>query len=295
MPRSALGDPVEAAFMAGSALNRLDDLVRSDAPWLGAWRHRLALKAAAGMVQLAGRREGEGELRDAWYLRRPGDEPGPAGDAVLAWRRLAGRSHVPDGASLGAIARLAGLGTLADADRLAESIAALIHADGPAPLIAARAADTVIAHTRNGEPLAWWLADLVLSMRMRWKVAVPLLATQVHSPLLRQGRAKSRLRPGEEGFGHACLIAAAAGAAEACQLAAAMAVRAQRLAQAAPKLRAKGAGEAVALLLDDDAVPGTLTTRHMSRWASRRLFERLEPLGAVRELTGRSAFRLYGL
>ena len=48
-------------------------------------------------------------------------------------------------------------------------------------------------------------------------------------------------------------------------------------------------------LLDDDAVPGTLTTKTLSRWGARRLFERLVALDAVRELTGRAAFRLYGL
>ena len=48
-------------------------------------------------------------------------------------------------------------------------------------------------------------------------------------------------------------------------------------------------------LLNDDAVPGTLQTKTLSRWGARRLFERLHALGAVRELTGRPAFRLYGL
>ena len=62
-----------------------------------------------------------------------------------------------------------------------------------------------------------------------------------------------------------------------------------------PKLRAKGAGEAIQRLLDDDAVPGTLHTAQLTRWGSRRLFERLLALDAVRELSGRAAFKLYGL
>ena len=50
---------------------------------------------------------------------------------------------------------------------------------------------------------------------------------------------------------------------------------------AAPKLRAKGAGEAIRRLLDDDAVSGSLTAPNLTRWGARRLFERLEALDAV--------------
>jgi hypothetical protein len=65
----------------------------------------------------------------------------------------------------------------------------------------------------------------------------------------------------------------------------------------APKLRAKGAARAIALVLSDDAVsPARAATMSgLSDRAARRLFERLVALGAVRELSGRANFRLYGL
>ena len=90
-------------------------------------------------------------------------------------------------------------------------------------------------------------------------------------------------------------IAAAAAAAEACRLATNMAAQAERLRAAAPKLRSKAAGDVIDRLLGDDAVSGALTTKALSRWASRRLFDRLAELGAVRELSGRATFRIYGL
>ena len=103
---------------------------------------------------------------------------------------------------------------------------------------------------------------------------------------------RGRIGPEGEGFERAICLALAQAAAEACRLAADIARRAARLAAAAPKLRAKGAGEVIQLLLDDDAVSGSLTTPHLTRWGARRLFERLAALEAVRELTGRPTFRL---
>ncbi len=83
--------------------------------------------------------------------------------------------------------------------------------------------------------------------------------------------------------------------AQACRLAAELSRRAEKLLAVAPKLRAKGAGDVIFLLLNEDAVSGSLTTRNLSRFAARRLFDRLQRLDAVRELSGRPSFRLFGL
>ncbi|WP_245490616.1 DUF1403 family protein [Mesorhizobium sp. M7A.F.Ca.US.011.01.1.1] len=53
-------------------------------------------------------------------------------------------------------------------------------------------------------------------------------------------------------------LALAQGAAEACQLGAELGRRADRLVAVTPKLRAKGAGEAIQKLLDEDAVSGLI-------------------------------------
>lgn len=295
VPRAAVDSDIEAAYMAGSSLNSLDNLARSDAPWLGAWRQRLALKAAAATVKLMRRTEDESALRDAWHLSQPGDEPGPAGNVLLAWRKLAGRSMPPSSEDLQSVADLLGVIWSDDFAGCLEEIAGDVRAAAPAPLIAARAATAVIQADQKAGALAWWMADLALSRRMGWSPAVPLLATQIHADVLRTGPDRRRGRPDAPGFERAICLAAAAGAAEACRLAAGIAETSERLSAVTPKLRAKGAGDVIALLLSDDAVSGSFTSKAMTRWASRRLFDRLQQFDAVRELSGRSTFRLYGL
>ena len=93
----------------------------------------------------------------------------------------------------------------------------------------------------------------------------------------------------------ACHLAVVAGAGQAVPLAADLARRAVRLQAVVPQLRAKAAGRAVDLFLTRDALaPGALFG-FMSDRAARRLCDRLVDLGAVRELTGRDSFRLYGV
>lgn len=281
--------------MAGSALNALDNLVRTEPEWSGAWRHRLALKAASASIKLVGRSEDEAALRDAWLLRQPGDEPGPAGNMLAAWRRLASRSLQPNVEELQTVAAFLGVGWSGGFGQLIDVVRDEVRTGAPAPLVAARLAAATMREEPKAELLAWWLADCALSRRMGWRHAVPILTTQVHAPLLRSGPNGRRARPDSNGFEQAVFVALALGASEACRLAADMAVRAEQLRAVVPKLRSKAAGDVVDRLLGDDAVSGALTTKTLSRWASRRLFDRLVELGAVRELSGRPTFRIYGI
>ena len=57
----------------------------------------------------------------------------------------------------------------------------------------------------------------------------------------------------------------------------------------------RGRAGAIEALLADDAVSAAAPIANLSDRARRRLFDRLVVLGAARELTGRAAFRLYGL
>ncbi|MDX8529283.1 DUF1403 family protein [Mesorhizobium sp. MSK_1335] len=134
----------------------------------------------------------------------------------------------------------------------------------------------------------------MLAQGLRWPRPRPLLMAQAFGPAFRS-EADKRIRPGERGFDRAVCLALVQAAAEACRLATELSRRAEKLLAVAPKLRAKGAGDVIFLLLNEDAVPGTLTTKNLSRFAARRLFERLQQLEAVRELSGRTSFRLFGL
>lgn len=294
IPRGSVATAVEAAFLAGAALNSLDHLVRSEPGWAGAWRQRLALTCAAAAAALVGRTETEAQLRDAWHVRSTGAEPGPAGSILAAWRRLVSRSPTGDETTLRAVVALFGLRWSEAFGGLPVAFDELTRSDKPAPLVAAEMAGLVQQLRPDAGPLGWWLADQALARRLRWPIAVPLLVSQARSAAFRNPGG-GRVHPGGEGFERAICVALALAARDACRLAGEIAPRAARLVEVGPKLRAKGAGQVIQLLLDEDAVPGTLQTKNLTRWGARRLFTRLVELGAIRELSGRASFRLYGL
>lgn len=285
---------VDAGYLAGAALNSLDNLVRSSPDWAGAWRQRLALRSVGAAIRLLGRREDEGALRDSHFFRAAADDPGPAGNLLQAWRRLASRSTGLDEAAVRPVAEHLDLKwddavseVLGNADDLAVSTR-------PAPLLAAELAAELYRARPDAELLAFWLADALLAKKHRWSVAVPLLMSQVNSSFFK-GEGRRRVRPGGEGWGRAVLLAYGQAAAEACDLGVELEGRAAHLVSVAPRLRAKGAAEVVKRLLEDDAVASSRSGARLTDRSARRLFERLVDLGAVRELSGRPTFRVYGL
>jgi hypothetical protein len=299
--RRGAPDALDAAFLAGAGLATLDPILRAEVSWRSCWGARLALDAAAASTRLLGRAEEESALRDALCLRRPGDDPGPAGRLLVAWRLLAGRPDLVFTIETAeTIARDLGLPPDARLGAIVEHAAARAKDDRPAIFAAADAAAFAYrnleqGHNREAEILALLLADAVLATKLRWSMFVPLLAGAALHPSLRKGPQGRRTRPDDPDWAEACCLAYAHAAEAAYDLARDLARRADKLEAALPKLRAKGAVGAVAKILEEDAVSASMRPGNLSERAVRRLLDRLVSLGVVRELTGRPTFRLYGL
>jgi hypothetical protein len=298
-------DPAEAAFRAGAALAVLDARVRAEAraqvPFAGVWRRRLALKAAAASARIARRSEDEAMLRDAFFLRQNGADPGPAGRMLLAWRGLDRSTPLkPALAKAGdeAVLHAAGLFGLKVDDALQAAITGaqeLAASDCSAPFAAAQTASLVLAQRPDAELLALWLADAVLGRRLKWPLPLPLLAGALLHRSLRPDARGRRPHPADASWMRGCCAAYAIAAAHACNLFDELETNSRKLLAVASRLRARGAAAVVEKLQGEDAVPPSGRLGAMSDRGLRRLFDRLVALGAVRELTGRPTFRLYGL
>lgn len=292
----------DMALAAGAAIGLLGQVVRRRERWAGAWRQRLALAAAAVTARQAGRVEDSLALRDAVLLTKAGDDVGPAGRLLLAWRRLATRpaEELLREKTLAAVLEEFGyapndemLGDLADDVRQLSM--------GAGPVAALTGALTAAERYGFGRAGGAWLADALLAQRLGWDYAIPLLgtATALGPGRLRRAAAASAAAGVEtEPDRVKILLAAQARAAlRAIDLSAELGHRAERLLVVAPKLRAKGADAVVERLLSEDALVASRGEQKtgMSDRGLRRLFDRLVSLGVVRELTGRPVFRLYGL
>lgn len=284
--RQAAGrDDVESSvFSCAAALAALDPAARTQDPVDALWRQRLALSAAAAIAALEGRPDREAQLRDAVAFRRPGDDPGPAGRMLIGWRALGEPKTLRP----------------ADWPRKLPAFFDLPPEPAAAPLrdlggrlagrtmplrFAAEAAREILGLGPAHRGLALWLADALLARALGWDRPVPLLAP--HLP-----RAAFRLEG--EAWLAACAGAWGRGAVAAFDLQADLARRAAALRAIAPKLRGRDAAATLATLMAEDALAAQAGERASGR-AARRLFERLTAQGLVRELTGRSSFRLYGL
>ena len=296
-------DLEDVALAAGAAIGALDAVVRRQERWAGAWRQRLALSAAGVTARQAGRVEDENALRDAVLLTRPGDflSVGPAGSMLLAWRRLAGTpaEKLLTEASIGAVLDDLGLRRDEDAVReLADDFRQLSASIGMVGMLTG--AFTGAERYGFARAFGCWLADALLAQRLGWDHAVPLLdgeAALGTSARPRRSAASSVATSIETNPERAkSLLAAQARAAlRAIDLSAELGRRADRLLAVAPKLRAKAADTVVEKLLSDDAIVPSEKIAGMSDRGLRRLFDRLVELGAVRELSGRQTFRIYGL
>ncbi|MCG7625967.1 DUF1403 family protein [Epibacterium sp. Ofav1-8] len=263
----------DVAFLSGAALNHLHLMLGREEVSHALLRDRLTLRAAAACVAFSGRPEREAELRNAVHLLRPGDLPGPAGEIYLAWRRAVERP-----VSIKALGRA--LPALEPGQ-----IATWLDVGRGAPVTrAAMVLEAVLREAPRADVAGLILADAALAQALGWDHLVPLLAP---------GLKRADLRKQCDELRFACHRALISSAVEAVRLSTDLARRAAHLKAVAPKLRAKGAGDAVEMFLNRDAVaPSALP---LPDRAARRLCDRLVDLGAVRELTGRDTFRLYGV
>ncbi|MGA8173057.1 MAG: DUF1403 family protein, partial [Methylocystis sp.] len=241
-------------------------------------------------------------LRDAEHLAPIGEQTSPAGRMHRLWRLFASRPIRLDAPTLRMAAELAGLTDATSFDGLAAALRD-IAAGAEHPLAAAAAASAAAMKLLSDAPpvdveiLALWVADLALARRLGWDAPVPLLTTTIAHASLRRGPGGKRPRPADPDWVDAAAGAYAMAAGEAYALAGDLARAGEKLLAVESKLRTKGAGRVVELLLGDDAVSPARAakTARLSDRAARRLFDRLVELGAVRELSGRPNFRLYGL
>ncbi len=293
--------PQNVAFLSGASFAMLDMVLQQSGESVPKTllANTLALKAAVATSKLEGRLAREANIRDAYHLTPPDADGarhlGPDGDLLSFWRNAV-RMRLVGSDWMGSVADLVD-DNFADAveDWLTD---AMEQAKSQGPLIAATIIlRTVLEADDRAERIACLLSDMVLAKVLGWKQPLPITALHLTKADLRD----LKDRVGEADF--AIQLAIAKSAQTAFRLATTLAAGAASLQAITPKLRAKGSDAAINLFLTEDAVApsGMLsphirgTTTPMTGRAARRLCDRLVELGAVKELTGRATFRLYGI
>jgi hypothetical protein len=292
--RAGEGEPL---FAAGAGLALLDAFLHTDPPAAGALRSRLALQSAAASAKILRLNTDAAALRDLRFA--VGEPLGPAPNLFSLW--CDGACRVPSLDPDRIRDAAARLNLAVEPNGLAASLKACV-GEGDPVSAAAKAAALALSAVPDAPPaeaeiLALWAFDMVIALRLRWPRPVPLIATKLLDFALRLPGAARGPKPGSPAWPNAAAGAIAMAAASALDLAADLSRRSEILLAVAPILRAKPAEKIVDLLLSQDCVSPAEAARQapMTGRAARRLFDRLVVLGAVRELSGRPAFRLYGL
>lgn len=289
--------PQNVAFLSGASFATLDSILVQSGSLVPRTllANTLALKAAVATSKIEGRMAREADIRDAFHLTPVGDAKGPDGEMLAFWgdttrvrlKRSDWQDQLKGQVPEGFEDEITGLVT--DSLEAAQMFGPMAGAT--------KMLKSVLAIDVRAERLACQFADIVLARFFGWCQPMPLVALHL---------TKAQCRAIVDGAGEAELSVQNS-ILKAVQttilLARKLTRRAEALRAIAPKLRAKGSDEAVALFLTECAVaPSDLTEMgggqsqsDMSPRAARRFCDRLVELGVVKELTGRSSFRLYGI
>ena len=288
-----------AGFASGSALALLhvvlhDPSINVPCELL---RNRLALRAAVHCLKLEGRAQTEADIRDAYLLTAADDAMGPAGDMLALWKAGSAISfRHRQSPETGWRERLRALLPEDMQEHFPNWMEQAEDAPGTPIAKAAALLSNMVQSFPRQEAVALLCADIILARSLGWNAPLPLFGFHLKRDALRAAaNGGDILIPGHAAVAHA--------AQDTVRLAHDLARRAGRLRAIAPKLRSRGSDEAINLFLSEDAVlpssmlsptiRGSSTT--MTPRSARRFCERLIELGVIRELTGRSSFRLYGV
>ena len=294
---SPLGEGYQnVAFLSGVRFTVFDMTLRQgeEAVPMTLLANTLALKAAVATSKLEGRMSCEADIRDAYFLTAPGEALGPDGDMFAFWRNAA-RVRFAVGQLSSSHEELISPSVSEALQTILTDAAELAKKDGPVAA-AVYALAEVIAIDDRAEKSSCLVSDMVLASFFGWSKVKPLSALHLTKADLLD------LRSHEESARLKIEAAISRSAETGHMIASKLARQAYALRSIAPKLRAKGSDDAVKVFLSENAVApsgmlspaikGTGTT--MTGRAARRLCDRLVELGVVKELTGRSTFRLYG-
>jgi hypothetical protein len=287
----------DSLFCAGVGLATITPLIAAGPAFLGCLVERLSLAAAEGVMRAQGRPEREDSIRDEWMFRTDGAQLSPAAAVHAAYMQLNRTGFGRPGLGLELMRRLQHYlreDPELDIEDVAMAVTRVLNDEANSVIAAARSA-TVAMRRGTSEAFAVIIADIVLSIRLGLPVVLPMLSAHIGEAKLRDGGNARRAIPFDTNWDHAVCGAYALAAQDVLTSYVILERRAITLMTALDKVRTREKAKAESIILGHDCIKTTTTIGGMSKRATLRLCERLNELGALRELTGRNVSRLYGL